>query len=282
MPSITIIALYAATLVYGVSAVCAMRYVRTNSDGDLNWSKHAAALGNVLLLTIFLYRWVHFGRVPFTGLGDSLNVLIVMCTGIILTVQRDQAMKPVMMYYMPALAMLAILNAVFSPASLAEAPKALNGLVLSIHVTLVFFAFALFIVASLTSMAYVTKAQSLKRVKTGRVAQRLPSLERIDKTLFDLIGVGYPVFAITLILGFGWAFEQREELGPGWWNSPRIILALVMVVFYACSFHIRRRGLLRGPKLAYLVFFMSMLLFFCYLGIELMQLGGYTSKANGS
>jgi ABC-type transport system involved in cytochrome c biogenesis permease subunit len=282
MPLIIAIPFYAAILAYCIAAGISFRYVQTGKTVQLTWSKHAAALGNTLLLVVFVYRWIHYGLVPFTGLGDSLNLLIVMSTGIILIVQRDQAMKPTMMYYMPALAMLALVSGLVSPASLSESPKELNGPVLIIHVGLVFFAFALFIVSSLTSMAYITKAQSLKRIKNGKVAHRLPSLERIDKTLYGLIGVGYPAFAVTLVLGFFWAFQQRDDLGPNWMVSPRIILALVMVIFYGGSFHIRRMGLLRGPKLAYLVFFVSMLLFFSYLGIELMQMGGYNSGGDGS
>lgn len=282
MPLIIAIPFYAAAAAYCLAALLTLVYSRTGAPEHLERAKHAAAMGNVLLLVVFGYRWAHYGLVPFTGLGDSLNLLIVMCTGIVMVVQRDRTMKPVMMFYMPAIAVIAILNAVFSPASLTEAPKALNGVVLSIHVILVFLAFASFLVASVTSVAYVVKAQSLKRIKTGPFSHRLPSLERMDKTLYRLIGFGYPIFAVTLILGFVWAFEQRAELGDGWYMSPRIILALVMVLFYAGSFHVRRGGLLRGPKLAYLVFGMSLLLFLTYLGIELAHIGGYGAGGGSS
>lgn len=275
MSLITSIPFYGSIASYIAAAVLALRYVRAGDTELLTWSKHSAALGNTLLLVVFIYRWAHFGRLPFTGLGDSLNLFLVMCTGIILTVQRDQHMRSVMAYYMPALAILAVISAVVSPPYLSEAPRELNGLLVSIHVVLIFFAFALFFVASLTSMAYVTKAQGLKRHSSGRLSTRLPSLERIDKTLYKLIGVGYPVFAVTLAFGFAWAWTQRDAAEGLWYVSPRIILALVMVLFYAFSFHIRRMGLLRGPKLAYLVFFVSTALFVSYLGIELMQLGGY-------
>ena len=79
----------------------------------------------------------------------------------------------------------------------------------------------------------------------------------------------------TTWFGFAWAWTQREASEGLWFVSPRIVLALVMVLFYAFSFHVRRLGLLRGPKLAYLVFYVSTALFVSYLGIELMQLGGY-------
>ncbi len=275
MPLITSIPFYASIAAYIAAALLALFFVRAGDSKYLLWSKHCAALGNTLLLLVFLYRWVHYGRIPLTGLGDPLNLFLVMCTGIIFSVQRNEHMRPVMIYYMPALAIIAVISGIFSPPYLAEAPKELNGILLSIHVVLVFFAFALFFIASLTSMAYVTKAQSLKRRSPGGITNRLPSLEQIDKTLYKLIGVGYPVFAVTLVFGFAWAWTQREDSIGYWFASPRIILAVVMVIFYGCSFHIRRMGLLRGPKLAYLVFLVSTALFVSYLSIELMQLGGY-------
>lgn len=277
MASLTALSYYSAIAAYTLAALVVLLYVRTGRDELLTRTKQLVAGGNTLLLVVFISRGLQFGLLPFTGAGDSLNLFLIMCTGIILTVQRDQAMRPLMTYYIPALAMLALVRGFLIPASLSEIPRELNGLLLSVHVILIFLALALFFVASLTSMAYVTKAQSLKRMKSGTLADRLPSLERMDKVLFKLIGVGYPAFAITLGLGFAWAFEQRDTLGVYWYFSPRIILALFMVLFYAFCFHVRRRGLLRGPKLAYLMFFLSALFFLSYLGIELLQVGGYTT-----
>ena len=276
MAWLTTLSFYGAIAAYIFSAVVVLIYIRNGNNDLLSRAKKLAAFGNVLLLLVFLSRGIEFGRIPFTGLGDSLNLFLVLCTGIILLLQREEKMRPLMAYYLPALAILALISGIFSPASLSEAPKELNGLLLFVHVLLVFLAFALFFIASLTSMAYVTKAQSLKRMTSGTIAERLPSLERLDKVLFRLIGFGYPAFALTLALGFAWAYGSRDTLGETWYFSPRIVLALFMVIFYAFSFHIRRRGLLRGPKLAYLVFFVSTALFVMYLGIELMQIGGYT------
>jgi ABC-type transport system involved in cytochrome c biogenesis permease subunit len=144
MPLITSIPFFGAITVYIVAAILALRYVGVGDLKYLTWSKHCAALGNTLLLMVFAYRWAHYGRPPFTGLGDTLNLFLVMCTGIILLVQRNEQMRSVMVYYMPALAILALISGVFSPKHLAEAPRELNGLLVSIHVVLIFFAFALF------------------------------------------------------------------------------------------------------------------------------------------
>jgi ABC-type transport system involved in cytochrome c biogenesis permease subunit len=276
MPLVSAIPFYAAIVAYVVSGLLCLGYVRNGSDTNMQMAKRLAAIGNIFLLLVFLYRWWHFKLFPLTGLGDSLNLFLVLCTGIILLVQRDSRMRPLLTYYMPALAMIALLNGITGGKSLADPPMQLEGFLLTyFHIVMVFLAFSLFFVASLTSMAYVSKVGSLKNPARNSVAQKFPSLELLDKVLFNLIKAGYPIFAITLLLGYFLAWNQRDELGAQWYISPRIILALFMVIFYSASYHIRKRGLLRGPKLAYTVFFTSVFLFMAYLVIELMKWGGY-------
>ena len=271
MPPILAIPFYMAIAAYLCAAAMSISYIRGAGDPILLHAKRVAAAGNTLLLLVFVIRWAQWGRPPFTGLGDSLNLFLILSTGIILTVQRRDALRPLMCFYFPALAVLAVLTAIIAPRYLVEGPRELNGLLLTIHVGLVFLAFALFFVASLTSVAYAFKAQHLKRHKTTGFFQKLPSLEQLDSTLFRLIGAGYPVFAITLVLGLLWAWVQRDSLGAYWFVSPKVIFAMVMVLFYATSFHVRRFGLLRGPKLAYVVFVGFTILMATYLVLGLMN-----------
>lgn len=277
MPLAAAIPFYLATACYVVAAGLSLAYVRGADERVLFFAKRLAAAGNVGLLLVFLYRWWLFQLVPFTGMVDSLNLFLVLCTGIILMLQRDEKMKPLLAFYLPALAIIAIVNAAVAPRYLGEPPIALNGLLLTIHVGLVFLAFALFFVASLTSLGYVVKARRLKsHVTTGFAATRLPSLERLDNTLYRLIGVGYPAFLVTAVFGLLWAWVERDQLGTYWFVSPKILLSLGMVALYAVTFHVRRFGLLRGPKLAYLVFFGFMFLLVTYLALGVLQLEGYT------
>lgn len=259
---------YLAIAAYGAAALVSVRYARGADPHLLVYAKRLAALANTLLLAVFLLRWAHWGLLPLTGVGDSLNLLLILCTGIILIVQRDETMRPLMCFYFPALAIIALINGIAGPRYLSEAPRALDGIPLIIHMGMVFLAFALFFVASLTSMGYVFKAQRLKRHNTAGFFQRLPSLEQLDRSLFRLISIGYPLFVLTFLYALYWAWDSREGLDPHWYISPKIAFAIAMAVLYGASFHVRRFGLLRGPKLAYLIFYGFTFLLVVYLALN--------------
>ncbi len=282
MPLIPTIPFYLAVTCYLLAAGLALRTFRTPDDRALALARHAAGAGNTLLLAVFVYRWWQFGAVPFTGMGDSLNLFLVLCTGIMLTVQRRAEMRPLLVYYFPALAVMAIISGLVGPRYLSDAPKALNGLLLTVHVGLVFLSFALFFVASLTSAAYAAKAQKLKKLSTGGFTSRLPSLDLLDGTLYKLIAAGYISFVLTAALGLGWAFSARDLLGEYWYISPKIFLSFAMVALYAVCFHGRGLGLLRGPNLAYLVSFGFFSLLAIYLVMSTFQVGGAEFWGNAS
>lgn len=266
---------FLAIAAYVAAALTALQYLRGAEIRVLLLGRRLAIVGSVLLLLVFVLRWMEWHLVPMTGLGDSLNLFILFCSATMLIVQRNERMRPLLCFYLPALAVLALVSGAVGLQYLGEAPRELNGVLLAIHVGLAFLAFALFFVASLTSMAYVFQAQHLKRRKTTGLFQKLPSLERLDKVLFRLISVGYPLFAVTMIFGLYWAWADRDLLGKYWFLSPKIFLSVVMAAFYSLSFHVRRFGLLRGPKLAYLVFCGFTLLLVTYLALGVMRVGKY-------
>jgi len=266
---------YLAISCYVASAALALVSLRPGvGENILSGARRTAAVGNVLLLAVFLIRWIQHGRVPLTGLGASLNLFLILCTGIMMTVQRRAEMRPLLVYYLPALAVLAAAAGAVGHRYLGAAPEPLNALLLIVHVGLVFAAFALFFVAAITAFAYANKAHSLKRGGAFGFIQRLPSLEHLDRALFRLVGLGYPIFVVTLVLGFLWAWGGRTE-GEQWFLSPRILLAAAMVLFYAASYHGRKFGVLRGPKLAYFVFFGFVALLLVYLGMSLLDVESY-------
>ncbi|MDQ1257572.1 MAG: hypothetical protein QG656_2178 [Candidatus Hydrogenedentes bacterium] len=261
-------AFYVGVLLYVLASMASLRYLYGRSDA-LTAVKALAAGGAALLLTTLAIRWAAWGQVPLTTMTDALNLFVLWGTLIVLFESRRTSMRALAGVCLPPLTVICLVSAATAHQYLSVAPRALNGVPLAVHVGSVFLAYALFFVASMTSGCYAFQAQRLKRLKTTGLFQRLPSLEQLDQTLYRLIGIGYPLFVATLAMGLAWAWHDRDLLGPHWWLSPKVMLSCGMAVFYAAVFHGRRRGLLRGPKLAYLFFwvFSAFLVTFLVLGV---------------
>jgi HemX protein len=275
MMGATDITFYAAVALYAAAAAVAAAYLRRPEDRILNSAFLLTLGGSILLLVTFGLRISTWHRLPLTTVTDSLNLFVLLSTAVMVIVARQERMASLLSFYLPPVALIAVLNALVAHRYLHDEPRELRGIFLSVHVGLAFLAYAMFFVASVTSVAYVFQANRLKHRQTLGLFQKLPSLERLDHVLFRLIQFGYPLFAITMVLGFFWAYVDRELLGAHWYLAPKIVLAVVMASFYSLAFHSRRLGRLRGPKLAFFVCIGFTSLLAVYLVLGLTQLNNY-------
>ncbi len=260
-------ALYVAA---GAFALWSMR--RGASQAALNGVNATLLAAGLLLASAFALRWVEWDAVPMTTLTDTVSLFIVFATLIVCGLMFVTRHRALLCFFAPAIALVAIINAALGSWGLHLPPRQLQGLLLFSHVGLAFLAYALFFVASITSVAYVFQSIHLKQRRTTGLFQQLPSLEHLDWLLYRLIGAGYPLFILTLAVGLFWAWVQRDLLGPQWWMAPKIAQSLLMAGFYAATFHSRRHGLLRGRKLAYFVIVGFAALLSVYLVSNLMGL----------
>lgn len=271
---------FAAVAFFVAAGFTSYMYFRSEGEAMLIATRRVVAVAAVLMTFSFFLRWAAYGRIPLTEMVDILNVLLVMSAAIILPLVKRESLRPLLCYYAPPLAVLAAFNAIAGYGRLHHAPKELNDAFVAFHVGLAFLAYALFFVASLTSFVYIVQARRLKSLQTTARMAKLPPLEHLDATLFRLIKVGYPFFAITLILGFIGAYLYRDELGTTWWLSAKIFYAFFMAALYSFAFHSRRLGLLRGQRLAYVVVigFAVMLALYMLLGVTGLKDYGFWSQ----
>ncbi len=267
---------YIGVALHLVTAATALAYAATSRDARLlRLSGHLLLGALVAHACVFVLRYVAWNVVPLAGVADSFNLFIFLVSLTSYAVTRSQKRQALLTFYTPVLAALCLIAVIVTARSLGESPRALPIVLVTIHVGLAFLAYALFFVASLTGGAYAFAARQLKRLNTVGFAQKLPSLENMDRTLYLLIAFGYPVFVVTLVLGVAWAWYDTGSLTSSWWWSPKIIWSVVMVALYAFSFHARSLGLLRGPKLAHLICIGFGFMLSVYLVLELLHLLTY-------
>ncbi len=263
---------YTGSAAYLCAAVLALAFLRVNGERVLHAGGRVLVGGIVLLSLSFVLRWVAWGHLPMTTMTDSLDLFAIIAGVVIVVIACRNSMCALLSFYAPPLALICLINMLFAHRFLDTEPRVLRSSFLSVHVGLAFLAYALFYVASMTSAAYLCQASHLKHHRVSWLVRHLPSLGELDTILYRLIRFGYPFFVITLTLGLIWAFIDRDLLGPYWWLSPKVLLSYVMAGFYAVTFHMRRLGRLRGPKLAQLVFLGFFLIIAGYMVLSILNL----------
>jgi len=140
---------------------------------------------------------------------------------------------------------------------------ALQSWWMKIHVPANFIGYGTFALAAMVGVAYLLKA-------SGRLADRLPSLEVLDDIMYKSITVGFAFFTIATILGALWA---AEAWGGYWSWDPKETWALIVWLNYAAWLHMRLMKGLRGQIAAWWAVGGLLVTSFAFLGVNMFLSG---------
>jgi cytochrome c-type biogenesis protein CcsB len=186
----------------------------------------------------------------------------------------------------------------FASLSLPEEMKASGALVpalqsnwLMMHVTLMILSYGTLILGSLVSILFLVVNQGTQPMKSGvgipasaGEPERFPALSRdanqdvatlkslrtLDNLSYRLIGLGFPLLTIGIISGAVWA---NEAWGSYWSWDPKETWALITWLNFAIYLHIRLNKGWQGEKAAQIASIGFILLWICYLGVNLLGKG---------
>jgi HemX protein len=99
-----------------------------------------------------------------------------------------------------------------------------------VHVVLIVFANAGFLIGAAASGAYLGLEAQLKAHRTSTLFKRLPSLAQTDLVARRAISFAFPAYTAGLLLGVLRAIEADVAL---WWSDPRIIVSGVVWAIFA-------------------------------------------------
>ncbi len=131
--------------------------------------------------------------------------------------------------------------------------------ILTIHVSMAIFAYALFSVSF--GAALIVLAQNGE----GQRFAWLPSAEAADELGYKAVIVGFPLLALTLILGAYWA---NYAWGHYWSWDPKETSALVTWLIYAVYLHARGIRGWHGKRAAWLLTLGFATTLFTYYGVS--------------
>lgn len=131
--------------------------------------------------------------------------------------------------------------------------------ILTIHVSVAIFAYALFSVSFGAAMIVLVQGDE------GQRFTWLPSSEAADELAYKAVIVGFPLLALTLILGAYWA---NYAWGHYWSWDPKETSALVTWLIYAVYLHARGIRGWHGKRAAWLLALGFAATLFTYYGVS--------------
>jgi cytochrome c-type biogenesis protein CcsB len=139
-----------------------------------------------------------------------------------------------------------------------------------VHVTLVIFSYAAFIVTFVCGIMYLIQEHELKAKRFGAAFQRLPALNTCDEIGYRSLSIGFVLLTLGVVTGIIWN-NQRD--GRPWHNDPKEVMALLTWLVYLFIMHYRLTAGWRGRRVALLSIVGFAVVLLTWLGAR--TLGGY-------
>lgn len=139
-----------------------------------------------------------------------------------------------------------------------------------VHVSLVIFSYAAFVVTFVCAVMYLVQERELKAKHFGAAFQRLPALNTCDEIGYRSLTVGFVLLTLGVVTGIIWN-NQRD--GRYWHNDPKEVMALVTWLVYLFIMHYRLTAGWRGRRVAWLSIAGLIIVMLTWLGARAM--GGY-------
>ncbi len=118
-----------------------------------------------------------------------------------------------------------------------------------LHIISIYLSYAAFLVASAAAILYLAQDYLLKNKQTGIIFNQFPSLSFLDQLNYKTIGLGFPIFTISVITGFIWAQHSR---GASLSFNHREIYSVALWLIYALVLHVRLASKVHGRRVAQL------------------------------
>lgn len=125
----------------------------------------------------------------------------------------------------------------------------LRSSIISLHVLLILFSFALFALAACCAVFYVWQYRLLKRPHRGGLFRRLPSLEALDSLAYHLVAFALPMLTIGIVLGIA----RASGLPVHWLSDAKTIVSFMAWLVYGIYLLARTAAGWRGARLQYLL-----------------------------
>jgi cytochrome c-type biogenesis protein CcsB len=252
----------------------ALVFVLERTEVVSRWSTAAPALlgaGAVLQLVDLVIGVTQTGNVPVTNFAQSLAFLawLTALAGLVLIVRFGM---PVVGVFVAPIVFIVLGAATLTMQHRRlSLPASLRSAWLPVHVTLAFLGYALFVLAAGVSLVYLVYERRLKGKRLMlTTAESAPSLEKLDRINYHLLGWGFLMLTLAIVSGAIWA---DATWGNFWTWEPQESWSLAIWLLYAALLESRLTVGWRGRRAAALTIVLFSVLVGSFLGVSLVTPG---------
>jgi cytochrome c-type biogenesis protein CcsB len=225
---------------------------------------------NLILSIQLIGRWVTSGHFPLSGLYESLLFLAWSVSFIYLFIENFINNEFIGLIISPFILCLLTFTEFSLPTELQTTQPlvpALQSNWLFMHVSVMIISYASLLIGSLISIIYLALAtnQNVQLVNN--------SLLLFDNISYRTIGIGFCFLTLGILSGAVWA---NETWGTYWSWDPKETWALITWLIFAIYLHTRLLYGWTGKKSAILGSCGFVLIWVCYLGVNLLGKGLHT------
>ena len=225
---------------------------------------------NIILSIQLICRWVTSGHFPLSGLYESLLFLSWSVSFIYLFIEKFIKNEFIGVIISPFLLCLLTFTEFSLPNDLQTTQPlvpALQSNWLFMHVSVMIISYASLLIGSLISIIYL--ALNSKQLNSSIS----DSLLVFDNLSYRTIGIGFCFLTLGILSGAVWA---NETWGTYWSWDPKETWALITWLTFAIYLHTRLLYGWDGKKSAILGSCGFVLIWICYLGVNLLGKGLHT------
>jgi cytochrome c-type biogenesis protein CcsB len=220
-------------------------------------------LGAVFLGGAWATRWLATGHAPYSNMYEYSMSFALGTTVAYVVMERKYHARTLGVLVLPvAVGLLAY--AISLPSAIEPLIPALqNQELLTIHVAMAVISYGVFAVAFGAAVMQLIQGQ-------GNRFSLLPSWATLEEVSFRAVVVGFPFFALLLVLGAYWG---NIAWGRYWAWDPKETSALVTFLIYAGYLHTRNLSGWRGSRSAVILVIGFGAVLFTYYAVNLWVVG---------
>ncbi len=260
-------------------ALSSAGFVADRASGRIRWTGLAAlalAIGAVFHALDLVARGIQAGNIPVANFAESLSFMawLIALVGLVLIVRLRMAI--IGAFVGPIVTVAGLIAYSTMRTTHLVLPESLRSVWLPIHVTLALLGYSMFVLATAVSLVYLVFESRLKAKRMMRTADSdVPSLEKLDRINYRLLGWGFLMLSLAIISGAIWA---DATWGHFWSWEPVESWSLVIWILYAALLESRLTVGWRGRRAAALTIVVFTVLVGSLVGMSL----AFPGKHGGS